>query len=368
MGMTTITFEAATLQDAIKRAARVAPTSGEAFDKFPGIALDISPEAGYITIRATNGIVWFQTIIDALGISGAKTTWRFPSKVFAAVIDSFPSGHDKEIKLEQVQNQIIINSAKTKAKLNLIAAGHYPEWRAFDTENMTLVSDLGVKLSLVEWAASDLEEALNVRITAEAIFATDKYKLARAPLTIGAEWQPVTIPAGQLRGVIPANGDTKIKCEGTQLLIAPDEYSQVRINRIGLDYPGTDKVMWREHPNSFKIDKNEILNSIKRANAIRGSDAKQAQITFFIGKGEFVSYATDKEGGLQDIIEISGGDHERAEFLFNPYYVIEALNNAPDKTIVVSYEPGNKLRAWRFSCDSYECWVSPMKPGSKTGS
>ncbi len=360
--MTSVTFETAALQSSLTKAEAIAPDRGNAFDKTAGIVFEISPADEAVVLRSTDLEVYYLEWLDALESEGEHVVWRLPSRVLNAFIKSLPIGSGRTVKMRQEHNSIHFESGRTRAKLQLIPVSDYIMWQPFDDSAMTTIPDFGTKLAQVEWAASRDSVDLGLRIEPEFVCATDRYRLAVAPCKIAGMSEGITIPPGSLTAVIKPNAEVKLKIEGTQLFVMPDEHTQLRCVIIGEKYPPVAGLMNRERPHIIKFRKNEVLEMVRRALSI--SSDRSPRLRLIIGKEELAAMVTELQTGhVGDVIAITGqAVHDRCEIHFTPGNFIDAVSNSPSEEVVMGYDPANtrKGKLYFNGGAGYEVWAAPL--------
>lgn len=364
-----VTFEVATIADAIKKANRVAPSKGQAFDKAAGIVLTITPDqTPPVVVRATNLDIFHMEWVDALEVEGlGEREWRLPSNLLAQVVSKIPIGSGKTVTFKEVQpegsnhSHLLIQSGNIKAKFNLMDVTHYPTWDVFDPDELTTATDFGGRIAQVEWAAAQGDVPLcGVYLDGASAIATDKYRLASAPLKVDLEYA-VLLPAGILGQILKQTGEVRVGSDGNQFLLMPDDTTQIRCTIFDAEYPRVESVMRREYPEKVTFKKDALLSMIDRASAFAGSD-RTPTLRLFIGKQQLaVMMASADIGSLGDILDVPGQcGHERTELKFTPKNLTEALQNAPSDTVTVHYNPTKKGGVLYLDGGSgYECWVMP---------
>lgn len=371
--MTKVVFETAALADSIKKAERVAPSKGAAFDKSAGIVLDLQPQDSSVVVRATNTLIYYMEWVDPLEIEGDAKSWRIPSRVFAGVIGSLPIGSGKKVTIEEVQNgvqtQLLLTSGRTKARFNLLPIEYYPAWTPFDPDNLFPAPDLGGRLAQVEWAAGKEGDIpwCGVHFDGEIAVATDRYRIATVPLKIEGLDRGVTVPAGMLTPVLKQTGEVMIGVEENFLLVMPDEHTQVRASIYAAQYPNTKHIVNREPTQKTMLRKGELLEIINRANNFSGAD-RTPMLRMFFGKEEIaVMMANGEIGLLGDVVETPGfGDHERIEIRFTPKNIADALDKAPNEEVILGYTPEKPDAAFYIDGGSgYKALVQPRKAGEQ---
>jgi DNA polymerase III sliding clamp (beta) subunit (PCNA family) len=360
--VTSVTFETAALQSSLAKAESIAPDKGNAFDKAAGIVLEISPADEAVVLRSTNLDIYYLEWLDAIESSGEHVVWRLPSRVLTAFIKSLPIGSGKTVTLTQDGNAINFVSDRTKAKLQMMDASSYIIWEPYDEEGMTEVKGFGSRIAQVEWAASKDVVELGLRIEPGFICATDRYRLAVAPMDIAGMTQGITIPPATLSAVIRAGVDAKLRVEGSQLLVMPDEHTQLRCIIIGEDYPSVTQLMNRERAQFVKFKKTEMLEMVRRALSI--SSDRAPRLRLIIGKGEVAAMVSETQTGHVGDVMLVGGqcDHGRCEISVTPSLYIDALTNSPSEEIEFGYDPANTKRGFLYfnGGSGYEVWMAPL--------
>ena len=368
--MTTIVFETATFADVVKKADRVAPSKGNAFDKAAGIVIEVSPSMNSVVVRATDLNIYSMEWVDYVSAEGPDTVWRVPSKLFAQVVTGLPIGSGKTIKLEEVNNNgkthLALSSGRTKAKFNLMQVDHYPAWSAFDPTGLIKADSLGGKVALVEWAAakSDATTQLEgVHFDGSRVVATDRYRLACTELHIPDLPTAVTVPAGILGQILKQTGEVMLGVDEHQLLIMPDQATQVRAILYGGEYPKVDRIMNREYPDVLKVRKTPLLEVLNRAASFAGADRFPA-LKLFFGREEIAAMMDNEEVGLLgDVVEVPGyATHNRVQIIFTPKNIIDAIEHCPNDEFEIHYNHENPEQIMYLNGGSgYEAWMVPRK-------
>ena len=363
--MTSVIFETATVADAIKKAARVAPAkSGHAFDKAAGIVLDIFPGSDVqCVVRATNTDIFSAEVVNVVEAEGNETRWRLSSMVLAGVIGTLPIANGKVVKLRQEGNVIKMESGRTRASMVLMDVDYYPEWDSFEADGFTQVSGLGGRLDQVEWAASTAPQPplCGILLDGQYAIATDRYRLARVPCKIDLP-RPIIVPAGILGSVLRPMGDVGLSMDGSMLQIAVDPYHQVKTITYDMDFPPVSKVMRTEYPEFVDVSKSALVDMMQRANTFAGAD-RAPVLTLFLGREEIAVMMTNDEIGLLgDAIEVPGQiTHPREQLRFTPKNLLEAIAKAPGGKVKLGYDPENaKLPLHVADGSGYEAWVVPL--------
>lgn len=361
--MTTVRFEAATIIDVVRRAEKAAPKVAESTERYAGIILDVQPANNYAVVRTTNEIVFYREVVDILDATGERAIWRLSSSYLARVLDTFRSRSGDVIDFADVAGIVEITQLRKKAKLGIMKVADYPEWFETDTSGAERVSDFGAKIKLIEWAGAPEVPGLGVRVTAEALYATDRYVMARVPISIPSLREPVTLPVGLFSGLIPLRGEVDFKIMGGQALVIPNVRTQIRGATLGLPFPKVEQAMRFDYECEFKVNREELVSLIKTASSVQGKN-KASILRLFLGKGQCaaIMQEEDEHVGIRDIIDVEGADHDLHEIIFNPLYLNNGVSNAPDEFITFKYNVSKLMPVLVDGVSGYQCWVTPMDP------
>jgi DNA polymerase III sliding clamp (beta) subunit (PCNA family) len=369
--VTSVTFETATFADVIKKAEKVAPSTGNAFDKAAGIIIEVENDgAQTILVRATNLNVYSMEWVDFVKMEGPSTKWRVPSKVFAQVVGSLPIGSGSHVTIREIDNKgrtfLELSCGRTKAKFNLMDPDHYPIWSAFDPDDLIKADNLGGRIAQVEWAAAKSDatpQIEGVHFDGNKCIATDRFRLATVDLSIPDLPQPVTVPAGILGQLLKQTGEVRIGVDDKQLLLMPDDTTQYRAILFGGEYPHIGKIMIRDQPDAVTVKKAALLEVMTRASNFAGSE-RFPKMTMFFGAGEIAVMMTQAEIGLLgDVVEVPGQiPHDRVMIYFTPRNLMEAITAAPNDEIIIKYDHEQPEAIMYIDGGSgYEAWVKPRK-------
>jgi DNA polymerase III sliding clamp (beta) subunit (PCNA family) len=365
---TSVTFEAGTIADSMKKAARVAPSKvGSAFDKAAGIVIDLDPTGpAPVIVRATDTELFLLESLDSIKCEGTPARWRLPSMVLANVLGSLPATAGKTVTFtmdEKTPNQIVISSGRMRVRLNRIDSKYYPEWDPFDATGLTNAPNFGANITRIEWAASKAgPPPLNgIRLDGEHLITTDQYRIARVPCRLDLPAGPVTILAGGIGSLIKPMGDVLIGAAGYLFYVMPDDYTQITTTLIGGNYPNVEKVMGMPFEQEVKVSKNALIQLIQNAGNFAGSD-RFPILTLFFGREELAGMMANSEVGLfGDVLELAGQmDHKRVQIKFTPKNILDALNNAPSDMITIKYNPSATNKPICIDDPAgYQVWIAP---------
>lgn len=362
--MTKVKFENATIRDVIGKAARIAPTKGSAFDKAAGIVLDVDAQSNEVVVRSTNTEVFYMEIADVVEIEGESTTWRIPSSLVDGICGKLPIASGATVTFDGTNGtQIKISSARMVANLRLIDPSHYPNWKPFDPAMLSPVSGFGGRLQQVGWAASKsgTPPMTGIHLNGEIAGATDSYRVAITPCEIPQLYQPVTIPAATFTPLMKTLSEVKVGQEDGQLLVMPDDSTQIRAVIFPQKYPNLTSVMKRDELNVIMFKKDHLLEMIEQAMVI-GQRDRTPLLKVIIGLEEFAILMEDQEMGLLgNVLDISGqATHNRHQIGFTPDNLTSALQAAPNEEVALYYTDGMPMKPVRLDGGSgYEVLIMP---------
>lgn len=360
--MTKVTFETAALADALREAALVAPTRGEAFDKAAGIVLEIQRDQ--VIVKSTDLRLWYMQWITPIAVDGDPVKWRLPSKIFSQVITKLPLDSKTRVILTQVGNVLKFQHGRKRGEFTLMDMTSYQEWLPFDPDDLTEVPNMAQQINLVEWAASGGTNVpfTGVHFTGDEVVATDRSKVARAPLELDIN-EPLTVPAGLLGRIIKVTDDVKAAADEHQLMLMPDEQTQVRCLKYGVEYPNISVVLNPSRPVYVKVQKAILLDAMEVAASFIVGDRLPIMRTFWGEQEIAVMLANEEAGHLGDVIDVPGqAIHDRVEIKFDPAHIMSALEHCPSQEITIGYDPGNiKKPLYIDGGDGIGFWVAPTR-------
>lgn len=362
--MTRVVFENATIQDVVGKAAKIAPTRGSAFEKSAGILVEVDAENQEVTVRATDGDLSYLEVVDAIEIEGPSALWLLPSITLGALCAKLPIGSGKQINWEQVDGSIKFTTGKMRASIQLQASQYYPTWEPFDPAGLEDVSGFGGRVGMVSWAASKTSDPplSGVHFDGEWAIATDGYRLVRVPCVAPPIYKPITVPAGAFAPLGKIIQDASIAIQGEYLVMMPDDSTQIRALMYGLEYKKVNRVFEQVQSHTLKVDKEDLREMIDRASVMTGSE-RVPTLSVFIGQEEIACYMEQKEVGmLGDVLDVPGyAQHDYVKINFTPKNLIDAVANAPSKTIEIGYN-ADMTKARPVKIDGGSGYVAMVMP------
>lgn len=368
--MTRVTFETATLADVLKRAAVIAPSRGEAFDKAAGIVLEVTPGEDLVVIRATNLDIFYREWTSALTVEADEAVvWRV-SPLIAQVVASLPIASGSEVVLsdQEKPGTLTIMHKRTRSSWMMIPSDLYPEWDVFDPTPLTTVEDLGSKLQMVDWATADSDVPLEgVNFTGTHLLAGDRFRIAKVPMAMDAslfEYGPVTIPSKLLTQLMKQTGSVRVGATETQLQVMPSDTVQIVTGLFGVPYPNEQmqRVMDIPFDSRLGIRKSAFLEVLNRAMIL--ATERFPLLVLFVGMSELAVMMEDAEKAqLGDVVEIPGfAQHKRMKMYFSPKNLIAALDKCPSEMVTVEYDSDGTGKLIHISDGAgYDAWVVARK-------
>ncbi len=367
--VTKVSFETATFSDAVKKACRVAPSKGAAFDKSAGVIIEVNPDDELpVVLHATDTQVFYKEWVDAVA-EGAPVKWRVPSAQLSSFIGSLPISSGSMVSIEEILlpsggKQLLFKCGKTKAKFNIMMHEDYPRWDVFDPDELAPVSDLGGKISLVEWAAHKSDVNLKgVLLGSEFLLASDRIAMALAKIDIpNLPDEGVMVPSGILGGILKRSGEVKIGFTDNQVLLMPDATTQIRAVMLDVELPKRlYRIIIRERPYFVEVPKEELAQAARRTLSLASSSNRMPTMRLFLGKEKLSTLSDESEEvTVTDSIALPGqADHPLFETRFDPKYITESLEHSPNSTVRIGYDP-EKSRGLLYvdGGSGYEVWIA----------
>jgi DNA polymerase III sliding clamp (beta) subunit (PCNA family) len=367
-----VVFETATIADSVGKAARVAPTKGEAFDKASGILMELSDHDNTVILKATNLEIFYLEVVSAIEVdvgSAVDLSWRFNASLLSSMLTKLPIGSGKHVTFSTLDKEpgiVLVKSGRTTAKFRIMDAEYYPRWGAFDPDKLEVVADLGARIQQVEWAAMEDHEIsyAGIHLDGKHVMATDRIRLAIAPCEAEPIYRPITIPAGVLKPVITNLRDVAVGIDEGMFLLMPDVSTQLKTRIYDREYPAVKKILdSKTWPDVVTVRKTALLEIMERAMLFAQRD-RSPKMTFIIGKGEIAVMCVDADLGLLgDAIEVDGQcSHPRQRFIFTPKNVVEALNASPSESVEIFYNKDDTVQPVKIDGGSgYLALVMPRK-------
>jgi DNA polymerase III sliding clamp (beta) subunit (PCNA family) len=371
---TRVTFEPAVIADAIKKAARIAPTRGGVeMDKAAGVILDIDPSGEVkCVIRATDTMTFYLEAINVIEVDGDPVRWRLASQVVSGVMSSLAARKTPIIMSDgEGDNRVHIRCGSMKASPNLNPNNDYPSWDPSPSEDLSEVMYLGEALARVEWAAQKGGAApyCGVLLDGKYLYATDRYRMARVPMLIPSLDREMLIPAWSLASVITGMGAVKVGRDGHLIVVEPNEYTQFKTLTYDAGFPANKYTRFdAEYDAYVTFSAKELVERINQASSFAGSD-RDPIVQLFLGKGRLGVFMENAETGeFGDWILLPGeAKHDWCKIKFAPKLLLDCLTHGYDDKITLGYRPDKPNMPVILRTDGgYEVIVAPRKELSTT--
>ncbi len=292
-----------------------------------------------------------------------------PAKRFSDIVREFPSG---EILIHaRKNNQIDIEGQNCRMKLFGLPKEEFPKFPEFKDKEAVKVkqADLKEMFRMTTFAVSHEESryVLNgilVEVTKNVLrlVATDGRRLAKIE-------RPLSNPvAKEVSFILPvkavAEVNRNLKDEG-ELLFVPGA-SQVMFDINGVliatriiegDFPNYSQVIPREVTTKIKVNTQEFLAAIRRANLLATSEFQAVKFEVFKDK-LVVSKATPDVGESREELP---AEYSGSEMIvgFNPQYMMDVLKNIADEVLYL--ELGGQDKPCVIRKENYLYLALPMR-------
>lgn len=365
--MPTVEFSVADLADAVKRANVVAPTRGRELDMFKGFVFDVYPGEDYVTLRTTNGDIYYTEFLYPKSIDVEKqTSWRVASASTHGIVSNLKLS--ETVKFKDEGGKIRITSGRMKASTPLIRSGDYPDADLFmfEPDNMIKMSGFGKRLDQVGWAVSTdgLPPRCGVYMDEEHIGATNGKLLVRLPneYSFADGRSNIVIPYALVGPILRQIEEIELGVLGNNLIISPTEDIFIKCALYEPRFDPINRIMEKEHGAVLSFDKDEMLGVLSRVSNIGASDRQIALDLYIVS--EMMTLSIKDRDAAEEIEETillqSGGDHEMCKFRFSIEYFRDIVAKAPGKDIVMHYSPEKTASMVKFTADEgYEGVVMP---------
>lgn len=361
-----VTFETAALQDAVKKASRIAPAKGPAFDKYAGVLMEVKAdpmEDHTVTIRATDGNIFYREWVEPVYIDGDKdTTWRIPAQLLAQLLATYPTKQGSQTVLadEPESNRITVACSNSRAVLALLKEQYFPQWDEFDATNLATVNGFAARLNQVSWAVDSKSIPIcGVHINGKHMIATNRYRIARVECEVPVS-DPITVPASILAPVMRQMHDVKLGVYNRQLYMMPDDATQIIATTYAEAFPPMKKAMNATYEQTIRVSAEDLRTVLSRMPLVDQAN-RLPRLDLTIGDERiYVQLVATTGDEIEDQLDIIGqACHDDQTFHFVPSNLIEALANTPNDDIEISYSLSNPSQPFYVRGGSgYEAWIA----------
>lgn len=365
--MATVEFTNATLADAIKRANIVAPTRGRELDMFKGFVIDLDPDEESVTLRTTNGSLYYTEFLYPTSIECDKAvSWRVASISTHGIVSNLPV--TGTVKFKDEGGKLRITSGRMRASTPLIRGGDYPDQDQFmyEPEGMYPLKGFGEKLDLIGWAVSPdgLPPRAGVYMDSEFLCATNSRVLARVPneYKFADDRKNIVLPYALVAPILRTIEELEVGVLGNNLIISPTEDIYIKCSLFEDRFDPVNRIMEKEYPESLTFDKEVCTGVLSRVSKIGAAD-RQINLDVYI-VGDLMTLSIKDRDSAEEIEESMTlaveAEHELAKFMFSLEYFTDAVSKAPGKEITMHYDPNKTNSVVKFSSDhGYEACVVP---------
>lgn len=292
-----------------------------------------------------------------------------PAKRFGDIVRELPLG-DVVVSVKK-NNQVDIEGSQCRFKLNGLPKDEFPKFPEFKDKEAIQMEQPALRdmLRLTAFSVSHEESrhVLNgvfMEISHDLIrmVATDGRRLAKIEKKIQKPIQKdiaVIIPTKAIQEI-----SRNLKEEGELTFIVGINQILFDINGILIatrviegEFPNYEQVIPRQNKNKIKIDTQEFLASIRRANLLSTPDFQAMKFEIFSDK-LVISKSTPDVGESREVIPIQ---HQGEEMVvgFNPQFFIDFLKNINDAHIDMELSGPDKPAVMRLP--DYLYLVLPMR-------
>lgn len=232
-------FKNSEIADAVQKAARIAPSKGEAFDKAQGILIEVNTAQRIATVRSTNLNTHFIQQISVIAGEGADVMrWRVPSSLFSTFMGSLPKGENDVIRFyDQQDHALRVKSGRLFASYDMLGTVDYPAFPAFTSQPLSEATSLAGLVSRVAWATDKSSPILSgIHIDGTNIVGCGPQSMVMLPCPAPVA-EPITVPMFLIAPALKEGKDVRIGSDGSKLYIAVDDHTHVVVNLIDGNFP-----------------------------------------------------------------------------------------------------------------------------------
>lgn len=334
--------------------------------------LKLDAKDSSLTLTACDGEMWAERkILANVPVDGSACV---QAKLLSDVISSLPDG---TVTMELDGSALLLRQTGSEWRMLALPAAEFP---AIPEVNQT--SEIRLKMGELRELAGGVSYAVadetsrpiltGVLFTYDGsiltLVATDTHRLAVVRLTregIGSEVTAV-VPERALRSIrnLPLTDAEEVRVRFDESRIGVDSgEARVVSQLLAGSYPNWERVVPSEHTRTWVIDRNELLDNVKRALIMARDNAFRVR---FSGHGEQVQISArseEKGEAKEELVAVTkNGDIDIA---FNGRYVIEAISALKGEGIRAEMTEPSRPAVFRpveGDADRY-CVIMPMALG-----
>lgn len=369
--MLNVSIDAATLADAVQKAARIAPTKGDAFDKAAGLLLDVDPVNKKVEIRSTNLSIHYLHSLELVEVGGDMNpvVWRLPSSLIANICTALDLGEGERVTFHDRGDGFVrMVASTTKARFATYDSDAFPHFKR-QVGDFSEAHDFGVRAEQVAWAADPGSPRLGgVHVTGKRLEATNGYLLAEVPCEVPVD-DAVTVPLTAIASMLSKGSDVRTRVEDRRLMINLDQDAQVQTTVLAEEFPNTDGLKRDNFLGEATVYRDQFVRIIERIFAMSKTerDVSDLKLTFS-GSGLLKKLILDIEvpgvGRVQDEVELGGEFSDEFNCYVQPEYFRQAVESSKQPIVTIAFGP-DPLKPIRCYDDvGYEVWFQPKQPRS----
>ena len=297
-----------------------------------------------LTLSSTNLDIYCADKITAEALNPGEIS--VPAITFFEITKRLPAGSDVLIKMDDSENEIIINCGRSKFKLSTMKTEDFPIISDSDLSSNFVMSaeELIRMIDKTKFAISNeetryylngifLHKASKNSIHFLRAVATDGHRLAQydIPLPQGAEEiNGIIIPKKtilELRKILDdANGDINISLNENKIKFS---FNNLKIISKVIDgtFPDYTKVIPLNNNKKFQTNNSDLKNAIDRVAAVAiNEETKSKAIKLSIEDNKLkLSVQSQSKGSANEEIDINY-ESETVDIGFNSRYLIDICN------------------------------------------
>ncbi len=266
-----------------------------------------------------------------------------PAKRFGDIVRELPSG-DITISVKK-NNQVDIEGKQCRFKLGGLPKDEFPKFPEFKDKEAIQIEQATLKemLRLTSFAVSHEESRyvlngilIEISDNILRVVATDGRRLAKIEKKLPAAIKKeiaVIIPIKAVQEI-----SRNLRDEGSLSLIVGANQALFDINDVLIatriiegEFPNYNQVIPKPAKNRIKMNTQEVLSSIRRANLLSTPDFQAVKFEIFPNK-LVISKSTPDVGESREVIPVEY-DGEEMMVGFNPQLLIDFLKNINDEQI-----------------------------------
>lgn len=364
--MTAFIVNTPDLVDAVRKASRIAPKRGHAFDVAAGV--QFSNEGGALVVKASDLDTHYrqEIVVPALN---EFDPFRVPSAVLAGWVAHLPTGESSQttVAVDPATKKAKFVSETSKAEFSLILGDSFPKFAKFDVDELTEVEGLGQHLRRVSWAChKDSVPLCGVHIDGERLVGCDTARMAEVLCSVPVD-HPVTAPltgvANALSGHLGAVG---LAVKEGRLHLAPDAETQITTTLYEVPYPNVERLRTITESNvETTVDVGTLKDALARISSISARERYPLVTMRLDGTSMRFQLSIAELGDVEELFEFNKGlDGDSINMMFTPGSLLEMANASTSATLTIAWpEDLSGLKPIRVTDgQGFTCIAMPRRP------